>query len=92
MNAQDMEDIIKEDFDDDMRQLYEDLSSGLVPVEPAPADTKDKGKGQAGQKRKDAVGSSAPLVKKKKNNTVTIVEPQEPTMTEDEYDLIAARI
>ncbi len=92
MNAQDIEDVIREDFDDDMRKLYEDLSSGLIPVETTPADPKDKGKGQVGQKRKDAEGSSASLVKKKKRKAVTIVEPQEPTMTKDEYDLIAARI
>ena len=90
MTAQEVEEVIKEGFDDDMRQLYEDLSAGLITVDIAPIDPKDKGKEQVGYKRKDTEGPSAPAQKKKKKKTVTFVEPQEPTMTEDEYDLIAA--
>ena len=73
-----------------MKKAYEDATSGIVPVDTAPIEPKDKGKGQVGFKRKDTEGPSAPAKKKKKN--VTIVEPQEPAMTEDEYDLITARI
>ncbi len=91
MTAQEVEDIIKEGFDDDMSQIYEDFSSGIIPADTAPSDPKDKGKEQVGYKRKDTEGPSAPP-KKKKKKTVTFVEPQEPTMTEDEYDLIAERI
>ena len=89
MTAQEVEDVIKA-FDDDMKKAYEDAISGIVLVDIAPLDPADKGKEKVGFKRKDAEGPSAPAKKKKKK--VTIVEPQEPTMTQDEYNLITVRI
>ncbi len=90
MTAQEVEDVIKEGFDDDMKKAYEDVLSGIVPVDTAPLEPSDKGKEKIGSKRKDAEATSGPSKKKKK--TITIVELQGSVMTEDEYDLIAARI
>ena len=90
MTAQEVEDVIKEGFDEDMKKSQEDALSGIIPVDTALIDPSDKGKEQIGYKRKDAEGPSAPPKKKKKK--VTIVVPPEPAMTEDEYNLIASRI
>ena len=68
MTAQEVEDVIKS-FDDDMKKAYEDATSGIVPVDTAPLDPKDKGKEKVGFKRKDAKGHSAPVKKKKKKVT-----------------------
>ena len=95
MNAQEIEDVIK-GFNDEMTKALEDAISGIVPVDTAPfedigpLDPVDKGKGKVGGKRKTTEGTSAAAKKKKK---VTIAPtPPEVAMTEDEYDLIAARI
>ena len=56
-----------------MRKLYEDMTSGIVPVDTAPAEPSDKGKEKISYKRKDAESPVAQPKKKKK--TVTIVEP-----------------
>ena len=90
MTAQEVEDVIKEGFDDDMKKAYEDALSAIIPVDTTPLEPSEKGKEKMGYKRKDAEATAGPSKKKKK--TVTIVEPQGSVMTEDEYDLIAARI
>jgi hypothetical protein len=92
MNAQEVEDTIRESFDEDMKQLYDDLSAGIVTVDVPVIDPKEKGKEPIGSKRKGTEGPSAPQEKKRKKKIVTFEEPQQPIMTEDEYDLIAARI
>ena len=73
-----------------MKKAYEDAISGIVPMDTAPLDPKEKGKGIMGLKRKEVEGPSA--MPKKKKKKVTITAPQEPAMTDDEYDIIAARI
>ena len=73
-----------------MKKVYEDATSGIVPVDTTPLEPTDKGKEKVGFKRKDAEGTS--IAPKKKKKKVTIIEPKEPAMTQDEYDLIAARI
>ena len=50
MTAQEVEDVIKEGFDDDMKKAYEDAISGIVLVDTAPLDPKDKGKEKVGFK------------------------------------------
>ncbi len=54
MTGQDVEDVIK-DFDDDWKKELEDATVGTLPIDTAPLDPLDKGKGKVGFKRKDAV-------------------------------------
>ncbi len=72
------------------------LATGLVLVDPPEEvpeiDPTDKGKEPLGSKRKSTEDPSAVPIKKKRTKKVTIQEPEATSMTEDEYDLIAARI
>ena len=56
MNIQKVEDTIRDYFDEDMKQMYDDLSTGIVPVdapEDAPViDPQDKGKEPMGSKER----------------------------------------
>ncbi len=54
-------------------------------------DPLDKGKGKVGFKRKDAV-EVPPVAQKKKKKVKFSTPTTEITLTEDEYDLIAARL
>ena len=69
MTAQDVEDVIK-DFDEEWKKALEDATAGNVPADTTPIDPLDKGKGQVGVKRKDAV--EVPLVAQKKKK-ITIL-------------------
>ena len=89
MTAQDVEDVIK-DFDEEWKKELEYATAGTIPTDTAPTDPLDKGKDKVGSKRKDAVEVPPAARKKKKfkaSNPATHI-----ALTEDDYDLIAARL
>ena len=65
MIAQDVEDVIK-DFDEEWKKALEDATAGNVPTDTTPLGPLDKGKGQAGVKRKDPV-EVPPAAQKRKD-------------------------
>ena len=71
-------------------KALKDATAWIVPVDTAPLDPKDKGKGKIGFKRKDAEVPIAAQKKKKKVKIATL--PPESMMMDDEYDLIVARL
>ena len=102
MTAQDVEDVIK-DFDEAWNKALEYATAGNLPVDTALIDPLDKGKGQVGVKRKDAV--EVPPVAQKRKDAVDVPPPAqkrkkfksskpttETALTEDDYDIIAARL
>ena len=96
MDIKDAEDTIRDCFDDEMKQMFDDLTSGIVLADPAAdvpeIDPKDKGKGPLGSKRKGTEGPSPLQTKKKRTKTVTFEEPKVPTITDEEYELLASKI
>ena len=102
MTAQDVEDVIKY-FGEEWKKALEDATAGNVPVETTSIDPLDKGKGQVGVKRKDAV--EVPPGTQKKKDAVDVPPPApkrkkfkasnpttETALIEDDYDLIVARL
>ena len=65
MTMQDVEDVIK-DFDEEWKKALEDATVGNVTTDTAPLGPLDKGKGQAGVKRKDPV-EVPPAAQKRKH-------------------------
>ena len=102
MIAQDVEDVIKE-FDEEWKKALEDATARNIPIDTALIDPLDKGKGQAGVKRKDVV--EVPPAAQKRKDTVDMppLAPKrkkskaskpttETTLKEDDYDLITSRL
>ena len=89
MTAQDVEDVIK-DFDEEWKKALEDATAGNLLADTAPLDPLDKGKDKVGSKRKDAL--EVPPVAQKREKFKASKPTIETTLTEDDYDLIAARL
>ena len=89
MTAQDVEDTIKY-FGEEWKKALEDATARTVPTETAPLDPLDKGKDKVGSKRKDAV--EVPPAAQKRKNIKASMPTIEIALTEDDYDLIAARL
>ena len=90
MTAQDIKDFIK-GFDEAWNKALEDATAGNLLADTAPIDPLDKGKGQVGVKRKDAV-EVPPAAQKKRKKVKSLMPTIDTTLTEDDYDLIAARL
>ena len=102
MIVQDVEDVIK-DFDEEWKKELEDATTINVSADTTSIDPLDKGKDKVGFKRKDTV-EVPPAAQKRKD--VEEVPPSaqkrkkfkasmptiETALTEDDYDLIAARL
>ena len=88
MTAQDVEDVIK-DFDEEWKKALEDAIVGTIPTDTAPIDPLDKGKDKVGFKRKDVV-EVPPAAQKKRKKVKSSMPTTQTTLTEDDYDLIAA--
>ena len=89
MTTQDAEDVIKY-FDEEWKKALEDATSGNVPTDTAPIDPLDKGKDKVGFKRKDAV--EVPRAAQKRKKVKSSMPTTETALTEDDYDLIVARL
>ena len=102
MTAHDVEDVIK-GFDEEWKKALEDSIAGNVTIDTAPLGPIDKGKGQVGVKRKDAEEVTPVAQKRKYPVDVPPLAPKrkkfkaskpttQTTLTEDDYDLIVARL
>ena len=103
MTAQDVKDVIKE-FDEEWKKELEDAMAGIVLADTALIDPLDKGKDNVGSKRKYAVEvppaaqkrkyavEVPPAAQKKRKQFRSSMPTTETALTEDDYDLIAARL